>query len=391
MSGTKAGLNIQPKVSTRSSRQDRASTASIGVDLRSSCLKFVTTSTILWAGFLTLPLVAQSHALEKLAFLSNEKNIAALPDGPAPQLAAQSSGSISGNVVDPTGAIIPGATVTLSSPQSKTQRIQTDSTGSFRFADIKSGSFKVTITAPGFSPWAATNVAVEPGQNYEFSQIQIPLAEATTEIEVFPSPHAEADYQIHLEEKQRILGLFPNFYVSYIPNALPLSSGQKFRLALRTVIDPATFAGPAAAAGISQAANLSEGYGQGMQGYAKRFGAGYLDGFDSIMIGGAILPSILHQDPRYFHRGKGSLRSRALYALSTAVICKGDNGKWQPNYSNVLGNLASGALSNLYYPASSRHGAGLTIGNAFVGIAGGAVGNIFQELLFKKISTGIRH
>jgi hypothetical protein len=343
---------------------------------------------------MAIPLAAQSHVIEETisaqsAFLANEESIAtALPDGPSPQLPGQSSGSISGNVVDPTGAIIPGATVTLSSPQSKTQRTQTDSTGSFRFAELKPGSFKVTITAPGFSPWAATDVAVQAGQNYEFPQIQIPLAEATTEIEVFPSLHAEADYQIHLEEKQRILGLFPNFYVSYIPNALPLSAGQKFRLALRTVIDPATFAGPAAAAGISQAANLSEGYGQGMQGYAKRFGAGYVDGFTGIMIGGAILPSLLHQDPRYFHRGKGSLRSRTLYALSRAVICKGDNGKWQPNYSNVLGNLASGGLSNLYYPESSRHGAGLTIGNAFLGIAGGAVGNIFQELVFKKISTG---
>ena len=75
-------------------------------------------------------------------------------------------------------------------------------------------------------------------------------------------------------------------------------------------------------------------------------------------IGSAILPSILHQDPRYFYKGTGSITSRALYAISTVVICRGDNGRWQPNYSNVAGNLISAGISNLYYPASNRNGAG---------------------------------
>ncbi len=124
------------------------------------------------------------------------------------------------------------------------------------------------------------------------------------------------------------------------------------------------------------------------EGYAKRFGAAYADGFIGTMIGGAILPSVLHQDPRYFYKGTGSIRSRTLYAISTVVICKGDNGRWEPNYSNVLGNLASGGISNLYYPASNR-GVQLTVDNWLIGTASGAIGALFQEFVVKKLSRGV--
>jgi hypothetical protein len=76
------------------------------------------------------------------------------------------------------------------------------------------------------------------------------------------------------------------------------------------------------------------------------------------MIGGAILPSLLHQDPRYFYQGTGTKKSRALHALSNSFVCKGDNGRRQPNYSSIGGDLASAAISNAYYPASNR-GVGL--------------------------------
>ncbi len=117
-------------------------------------------------------------------------------------------------------------------------------------------------------------------------------------------------------------------------------------------------------------------------------GAFYGDGFTSAFLGGAILPSILHQDPRYFYKGKGSIRSRALYAMAAIAICKGDNGKWQPNYSNVLGNLASAGISNTYYPAGNR-GGGLVVENWLIGTGSGAIGNLFQEFLVKKISRGV--
>jgi hypothetical protein len=98
---------------------------------------------------------------------------------------------------------------------------------------------------------------------------------------------------------------------------------------------------------------------------------------------------VLHQDPRYFYKGTGRIASRALYAIASVVICKGDNGRWQPNYSNVLGDLAAAGISNLYYPASDRDGAELTIRNSLIGTAGGAVGNLFQEFLIKRISRGV--
>ena len=155
------------------------------------------------------------------------------------------------------------------------------------------------------------------------------------------------------------------------------------------MIDPVTIAIPAVIAGVEQGQNSFSGYGQGVQGYAKRFGASYTDSFTSTMLGDAVLPSILHQDPRYFYKGTGSIRSRALYAIATAVICKGDNGHWQANYSNLMGNLASAGISNLYYPSTNRNSAQLTIDNWLIGTASGAVGALFQEFLVKKLSRGV--
>ena len=207
-----------------------------------------------------------------------------------------------------------------------------------------------------------------------------------TDVNVVLSRHDLAEEQLKVQEKQRILGVFPNFYVSYVWNAVPLTPKQKFKLALRNSIDPATIVLAAGAAGIEQWQNDFSGYGQGSEGYFKRFGASYADGVIGTMIGGAILPSILHQDPRYFYKGTGSIRSRALYAISTVVICKGDNGHWQPNYSSVLGNLATAGISNIYYPSSNRNGAGVTIDNSLIGTATGAIDALLQEFVLRKIS-----
>jgi hypothetical protein len=182
--------------------------------------------------------------------------------------------------------------------------------------------------------------------------------------------------------------VIPNFYVSYVWEAAPLTTGQKFKLAWRSEIDPITFAGAAFAAGIEQWQDDYKGYGEGAKGYFTRMAAAYGDGFNNTLLADAILPSLLHQDPRYFYKGTGTIRSRALYAISATVICKGDNGRWQPNYSSVLGNFASGALSNTYYPPANR-GVGLTLVNAALGTASGAINNLFQEFLIKKISRGV--
>ena len=96
-----------------------------------------------------------------------------------------------------------------------------------------------------------------------------------------------------------MLGVIPNFYVSYTPNAVPLTTRLKFRLAWKSIIDPFTFGITGAIAGIEQANNTFSGYGQGAQGYAKRYGAAYADLVSGTLLGGAILPSLFKQDPRY--------------------------------------------------------------------------------------------
>lgn len=192
------------------------------------------------------------------------------------------------------------------------------------------------------------------------------------------SPQEKAEQQLKQQEQQRIAGVVPNFNVSYNKDAVPLTRKQKLHLAWRTATDPVAFGIAGFDAGLSQAENDFPGYGQGAQGYAKRFGASYADNFDGTLIGNAIFPILLKQDPRYFRRGQGSFTSRLFYSLSTTVWCKNDNGNWGPNYSNILGNLAAGGISNLYYPASDR-GAGLTLERGFTVTAYGAFGGVFNE------------
>src|SRR5258708_25194456 len=214
---------------------------------------------------------------------------------------------------------------------------------------------------------------------------------STTEVVVAFTRRDIAEEEIHEEEKQRVLGAIPNFYVSYVSNPEPLSGGQKYRLALRTSVDPISIAISGGIAGVEQSQDAFSGYGQGAGGYAKRFGAAYGDGFVGTFLADAVFPSLLHQDPRYFYKGKGSIRSRALHAIASVVICKGDNGRWQPNYSNGLGNLAAAGISNVYYPASDREGAEVTARNSPSGKGPSAAGADLEEVLGKTISSALPH
>ena len=219
--------------------------------------------------------------------------------------------------------------------------------------------------------------------------ITLAVATAITEMRVGLSRTDVAEEQVKDEEKQRVMGFVPNFYVSYVPDAAPLSSKQKFKLAWKTTVDPVSFGLIGFIAGVQQAQNDFSGYGQGAQGYAKRYGASYANFVSGTFIGSAILPSLLKQDPRYFYKGSGTMRSRILYAVANSVICKGDNGNWQPNYSSIVGNLAAGGISNLYYPAQDRDGAGLTIESGAIGIGATAAANLIQEFLIRKLTSHV--
>jgi hypothetical protein len=212
------------------------------------------------------------------------------------------------------------------------------------------------------------------------------VASAATEIKVSFTRTELAEAELKDEEKQRVLGFVPNFYVTYNPAALSLTPKQKFELAWKATGDPINFGITGAIAGIEQANNTFSGYGQGSQGYGKRYGASYADFLASTFIGGAILPSLLKQDPRYFYKGTGSRHSRVLYAIANAVICKGDNGHWQADYSAILGSLAAGGISNLYYPAANRYDATLTFENAAIGIGATAISNLLQEFVVRKLT-----
>jgi hypothetical protein len=314
----------------------------------------------------------------------------ALPDSPGSeaQHAPQLPGSISGTITDSDGDAIAGATVTLSGDAIAPPRtIIADHDGYFSFLGVPAGSVKLTFSSEGFAT-VVKPLSLHSAEELETPDIKLPVATATTDVEAV-SQYEAAELDMKTEEKQRLIGFVPNFYVTYNWHAPPMTAGQKFRMSFRTIIDPANFAIAGIIAGIEQSANAFPGYNQGATGFGKRYGASLADGTVGAILGGAVFPALLHQDPRYFYKGTGSVSSRVLYALAAAFICRGDNGKWQPNYSSVLGDIATGAVSNTYYPASNRNGAAETIEIGLINAAEDGFSNILEEFVFKHISTGV--
>jgi hypothetical protein len=319
-----------------------------------------------------------------------------LPNPPTPKVAIDEPqdhqkvpGTITGSVVGQDGVPVVGATVRLTEEdQSVRQEVMTGQDGQFTFTNVAPGSFQLVITSEGFAAHTSTG-ALQSGENFTVPQVSMVLATNVTEVRVELSTIEIAQEQMKDEEKQRVLGVIPNFYVTYVPNAAPLTPKQKYNLAWKLNIDPVSFLSAGAVAGIQQARNEFSGYGQGVQGYAKRYGATYADFTISNFLGSAVFPSIFKQDPRYFYKGTGTTKARVLYALANAVICKGDNGHWQANYSGIIGSLAAGGISNLYYPPSDRNGPALTFENTAIGIGSTAVFNLMQEFVLRKLTSNV--
>jgi hypothetical protein len=163
-----------------------------------------------------------------------------------------------------------------------------------------------------------------------------------------------AQEQLKKQEKQRVFAVMATFNTTANKDAVPLSAGEKYQLFFKSATDPWPFVLTAFGAGIDQAENSFPEYGQGVEGYAKRYGAAYADYFTGNLLGNAVLASWWKEDPRYFQKGTGSYTSRVLWAASGTVWCKRDSGTWGPNYANVIGNLVGAAISNFYYPAPER-------------------------------------
>jgi hypothetical protein len=316
---------------------------------------------------------------------------AAAPRSPDDQSrdAQKAPAAIHGEVKDLSGSVVAGAIVTLETAAPTGQRTTiTDQAGSFQFSAVEPGNYKVTITASGFAVWTAAQVVAGSGGDQALLSAVLEVASASTKVDVTLSQHELAEQQLKAEEKQRVLGVFPNFFVSYEPDAAPLTAAQKFQLGWKTIVDPVVLLDSAISAGIQQWRNNYPEFGQGAEGYGKRLGAQYADGVNGIIIGSVLAQSVFHQDPRYFYKGTGSVRSRALYAIGTAFVRKGDNGHWQPDYSDVLGSLASGEISTLYYPASSRTELRLFHG-VLLDIGGRMVGHLLQEFVLRKVTTHV--
>jgi hypothetical protein len=295
-------------------------------------------------------------------------------------------GKLIGTVTDVNGDPVPNSTVVLETPGSEDRRtFVTAENGFFEFNNLKPGaSYQINVTAKDFAAWTSAAITLEPGQFKIVTGIQLRIETERTTVDVHYDPVEVRTEQFKAEEKQRVFGIIPNFYVSYDGDPTSLTAKMKFELAFKVSTDPVTAAGVALVSASRQAANTPK-YGQGWGAYGERFGATATDGFSDIMIGGAILPTLLHQDPRYFYQGAGSSGSRIRHAMFSPFVAKGDNGKWQPNYSSLGGDLASSALSNLYYPEANR-GAGLVFGNFAIGTAERIGASLAQEFLFGKFT-----
>ena len=302
----------------------------------------------------------------------------------------QQHNSITGTVLDLDGEGIVGARVTLTTTNpAREETVIVDEDGLYTFLNVSAASYKLSIAAEGFSK-SVTSGLFNAGEDLVIPPVTL-TAGANLNVDVTPrTQEALAEQQIHVEEQQRLLGAIPNYFVTYDWNAVPLTAKQKFELTWKTIDNPFNLVVNGGIAGVEQAENALKGYGPGAVGYARRYGAASADFISGTFMGGAIFPALFRQDPRYFYKGTGSVPARALYALSTAFICKGDNGKWQPSYSGVLGDLAAGSISNLYYPATDRHGLSLTVQNGLISAALDGAENLIQEFVLKHVTPHVQ-
>ncbi|SNS33515.1 Carboxypeptidase regulatory-like domain-containing protein [Granulicella rosea] len=305
-----------------------------------------------------------------------------LPDAPG-------TATVSGVVVDRSGAAVEGALVWLiRADGTNLPGVKASPHGEFTLANVSAGTYRLSVQATGFAPYISEPLVLVDGQQYSAPRMELAVATADSQVEVLANDPHVADLQVKEEEKQRVVGIIPNFYVSYVHDPVPMNAKQKYKLALRDTFDPIGFVGAAIGAEAEQLGKTFPGYGYGWAGYGKRYAALYGDGLTADLLSHAVFPQIFHQDPRYFYQGTGSKKSRLKHALAFAFVTRGDNGRTEPNYSYILGNLGSGALSNLYYPHADR-GAGLVFANAGLGVLGQMFVGVAEEFILPHFTTNV--
>ena len=299
---------------------------------------------------------------------------------------AAKPGSVIGTVLDQSGALSVGTTIRLT-PEDKSayREVISGDNGQFSFSNVPPGHFQLSVSSTGFGNEVYSG-DLSPGQAFLVPPIVLSVATVVTQVKVTVDPVEVATEEIREQEHQRILSFIPNFYVSYRPDAAPLTTKLKYQLAWKSTTDVVTIAGVAFLAGLQQAGDQYSEFGQGAQGYAKRFGAAYGDAFVSTFLSGAVFPSLFKQDPRYFYRGTGSTKKRILYAISNSVWCKGDNGRWQVNYSNIAGAVSGAALASTYYPSTNQ---GMDIlQDSLIRMGESSLAGVVQEFVLRKLTKG---
>jgi hypothetical protein len=300
------------------------------------------------------------------------------------------TGRILGTVVDTSNDPVPDAAVVLQEPAGNRLAAVTKEDGSFAFPSVTPGiAYQFTVTAEGFADWSSS-ITVEPGQDKTLTDVKLRILAVQRAVTVSYSEKQIAAQEFKAEEQQRILHFIPNTYVTYEPHPEPLTTGMKFHLAYKSLTNPFFFARTGAWAGVQQAIDKPDQWQQGAKGYGKRVGAGFADATAEGLIGNAILPSLLHQDPRYFYQGSDTKKSRALHAVLAAFICKGDNGKTQPNYSMWGGSLIASSIALSYYPSSDRN-AQHVFKNFGIGMGLHMAGGVVQEFILDKLTSKRKH
>lgn len=309
----------------------------------------------------------------------------ALPDAPRPH----TLGSISGTVHNAGGAPVGGVRVVLQGGKLPMQRIYiTHRNGHFMFSHLQAGSYTVAASSPRIEPVSPTQIVLGTGEVFRLPITAIPMPKVVSTVQVRASLHEVAKAQVKQQVKQRVLAVIPNFDTSFVWDAAPMTPKLKFKLAARATFDPFTIFTDAALAGAEQYNDTYPGYGEGLEGYGKRFGATMADSFDARMLGEAALPSVFHQDPRYFYHGGPQNMRRFFYALKETVMCRGDNKRQQFCYSRILGDFAAAGISNVYHAPGDR-GVSITVRDTFIILAGDAATNLMREFLSRGLTSHV--
>jgi hypothetical protein len=307
---------------------------------------------------------------------------------PARTPARSAPARVKGVVSDIRGGLVPGAHIVIAcSEPAVSEETTADSVGFFNVGGLPAGVYSVTISSPGLETYELHDLHLRSGEIYSLPEVSLPMARTSADVTVTLTTQELAETELHNELKQRVLGILPNFYVSYQWNAAPLTARQKFKLTFRSATDPVFFGTTAITAGIEQADGTFPEYGPGPVGYWKRYGAAYGDAVIGRFMGSVVFASAFHQDPRYFVMTNGPVARRAWHAVSSTFIQRGDNRRWQPAYAHLLGNAVTGLIATTYHPGSSP--GQLVLDNTILGLGGQAANNLIREFVLRHLAKNI--